>query len=40
MNKKIFSFDAETNGLWGQAFSIGAVVYEDGRELPFTGIVR
>ena len=26
MKKKIFSFDAETNGLWGQAFAIGAVV--------------
>ena len=24
--KKIFSFDAETNGLWGEAFSIAAVV--------------
>lgn len=24
--KKIFSFDAETNGLWGKAFAIGAVV--------------
>lgn len=24
--KKIFSFDAETNGLWGQAFAIGAVI--------------
>lgn len=27
---KIFSFDAETNGLWGEAFSIAAVVMEDG----------
>ena len=27
--KKIFSFDAETNGLWGQAFSIGALVYDE-----------
>jgi hypothetical protein len=26
--KKIFSFDAETNGLWGQAFAIGARVYD------------
>ena len=32
MNKKILSFDAETNGLWGKAFSIGAVVYIDGAE--------
>ena len=27
--KKIFSFDAETNGLWGRAFSIGALVYDE-----------
>ena len=27
--KKIFSFDAETNGLWGKAFSIAAVVKSD-----------
>ncbi len=27
MNKKLFSFDAETNGLWGVAFAIGARVY-------------
>ena len=32
--KKIFSFDAETNGLWGQAFSIAAIVYdESGAEI-------
>ena len=32
--KKILSFDAETNGLWGQAFAIGAVlVDQDGEEL-------
>lgn len=32
--KKIFSFDAETNGLWGQAFSIAALVYdEQGNEI-------
>lgn len=32
--KKIFSFDAETNGLWGQAFAIGALVYnEKGEEI-------
>lgn len=31
---KIFSFDAETNGLWGQAFAIGAIVYyENGKEI-------
>lgn len=27
--RKIFSFDAETNGLWGQAFAIGALVYDE-----------
>jgi len=27
---RIFSFDAETNGLWGDAFAISAAVYEDG----------
>ncbi len=32
MSKKIFSFDAETNGLWGQAFSIAVLVFEDGVE--------
>jgi len=31
---KIFSFDAETNGLWGRAFSIAALVYdEQGNEV-------
>lgn len=29
--QKIFSFDAETNGLWGDAFAISAAVYQDGR---------
>lgn len=29
---KIFSFDAETNGLYGEAFSIGAIVMENGQE--------
>lgn len=29
---KIFSFDAETNGLYGKAFSIGAIIMEDGEE--------
>jgi hypothetical protein len=29
----VFSFDAETNGLWGQAFAIAAIVYnEHGKE--------
>lgn len=31
---KIFSFDGETNGLWGRAFAIGALVYdESGAEI-------
>lgn len=29
---KIFSLDAETNGLWGEAFAIAAVVREEGVE--------
>jgi hypothetical protein len=30
---KIFSFDAETNGLSGQAFAVGAIVMDgSGRE--------
>ena len=28
---KIFAFDAETDGLWGGIFAIGAVVMEDGK---------
>lgn len=28
-NQSIMSFDAETNGLWGQAFAISAVVYDE-----------
>src|SRR3989344_3062894 len=28
---KVFSFDAETNGLWGEAFAISAAVYQDGK---------
>ncbi len=27
-NRKIFSFDAETDGLWGDPFCIAAIVYE------------
>ena len=35
---KIFSLDAETNGLWGQAFAISAAVYTDGAMIAtFTG---
>ena len=30
----MFSFDAETNGLWGQAFAIGAIVFDEkGQEI-------
>lgn len=28
---KVFSFDAETNGLWGEAFALSAAVYVDGQ---------
>lgn len=28
---KIFSFDAETNGLWGAAFALSAAVYQDSK---------
>lgn len=36
--KKVFSFDAETNGLWGKAFAIAAVVQlEDGNRVEFIG---
>ncbi len=36
--RKIISFDAETNGLWGQAFSIAAVLQEeDGSIIEFLG---
>ena len=31
--EKTFSFDAETNSLWGKPFSIAAIVYEDGIEV-------
>jgi hypothetical protein len=32
--KKVFSFDAETNGLWGKVFAIGALVYnQNGNEV-------
>lgn len=34
VDRSVLSFDAETNGLWGQAFAIGALVYsENGEEL-------
>lgn len=32
--KNVLSFDAETNGLWGLAFAIGAITYSaDGKEI-------
>lgn len=31
--KKVLSIDAETNGLWGKAFAIGVVLYENEREI-------
>jgi hypothetical protein len=37
-NLNVFSFDAETNGLWGQAFAISAAVYNEGKMIAvFTG---
>ena len=30
--QKVFSWDVESNGLWGQGFAIGAVIYENGIE--------
>jgi len=30
---KVFSFDAETDGLWGNPFAIAAIVYEKGEEV-------
>lgn len=30
---KIFSFDAETDGLWGNPFAVAAIVYENGQEV-------
>lgn len=36
--KKLFSYDAETNGLWGPAFSIAAIVETaDGQRREFIG---
>lgn len=32
-NEKIISIDTETNGLWGKAFAIAGVVYENGKEV-------
>lgn len=29
MSTRVLSFDAETNGLWGQPFAIGALVYDE-----------
>lgn len=31
VHETIFSFDAETNGLWGEPFAIGAVVLRNGK---------
>jgi hypothetical protein len=34
LEKPVLSFDAETNGLWGDAFAIGALVYDtNGQEI-------
>ena len=31
--RRVFSWDVETNGLWGQGFAIAAALYEDGKEV-------
>ena len=33
MCNRIFSVDCETDGLWGQAFWVAAIVYEKGQEV-------
>jgi hypothetical protein len=38
--ERVFSFDAETNGLYGPAFSIAAVVYEYCADLDLLSDVR
>lgn len=37
---KIFSFDAETNGLWGQAFAIAAVLWDTENDSKIEWIGR
>lgn len=37
---KYFSFDAETNGLWGQAFSIGAIITDEKGQLVKEFVAR
>lgn len=34
---KVLSLDAETNGLWGTAFQIAAVLYDHGTVITFNG---
>ena len=34
---RVFSFDAETNGLWGPVFAIGAVLRDGGTEISRFG---
>lgn len=36
----VFSFDAETNGLYGQAFSLAAIVYDANWQLLSTFLAR
>lgn len=38
MKKNLFSYDAETNGLWGAAFAVAAIVETaDGQRTEFVG---
>ena len=32
LERPVLTFDAETNGLWGQGFAIGALVYDEAGE--------
>lgn len=39
--QKLFSFDVETDGLYGDGFAVGAVVFENGVEVArFSGIAE
>ena len=33
LKEKVFTFDAETDGLYGKPWAIGAVVFKDGQEI-------
>lgn len=38
---KLFVFDVESDGLYGDGFAVGAVVFDDGKEVArFSGIAE